>query len=210
MSTATSTLVSGSWLNPCLVVSVFTLALYFVFLTGCRPQEAAYVVHHKKVRQNPYYDFADRAAFIAETPADFNKTDRDYVWLVPLYDEVFVALEEHFSFLPDSPFKDALDLCGKLDYWFNKTMKDAKLPLRNEKGQKFTMRSIRCYRATEWVRECAECKVLKQLEPPNPLQHEKNSLTVKKNYAQRGADSELEAYRRCREKYPDRMKELYF
>ena len=97
MSTATSTLVSGSWLNPCLVVSVFTLALYFVFLTGCRPQEAAYVVHHKKVRQNPYYDFADRAAFIAETPADFNKTDRDYVWLVPLYDEVFVALEEHFS-----------------------------------------------------------------------------------------------------------------
>ena len=85
LSTATRTLVSESWLNPCLVVSVFTVAIYFIFLTGCRPQEAAYIVHHKNVRKNPYYDFADRAAFIAETPADFNKTDRDYVWLVPQY-----------------------------------------------------------------------------------------------------------------------------
>ena len=127
---------------------------------------------------------------------------------MPLYEEVFVALEEHLKFLADSPFKDALDLSQKLDYWFNKTMKAAKLPLRNEKGQKFTMRSIRCYRATEWVKECSECKVLKWPEPPNPLQHEKDSLTVKKNYAKRGADSELEAFRRCREKHPNRMKEL--
>ena len=100
-------------------------------------------------------------------------------------------------------------MSDKLDYWFNKTMKAAKLTLRNEKGQKFTMRSIRCYRATEWVMECAECKVLKWPEPPNPLQHEKDSMTVKRNYAQRGADSELEAYRRCREKYSARMQKLY-
>ena len=88
-------------------------------------------------------------------------------------------------------------------------MRNAKLPIRNKKNQKYTMRSIRCYRATEWVRDCAECKVLKWPEPPNPLQHEKDSMTVKKNYSQRGADSYLEALRRCREKYPARMKELY-
>ena len=190
-------------------VLFIVVALFILLLTGCRPNEAAYIVQHKSMRHNPYVDFAARADFIAETPGSFNKTGKPYVWLVPNYEGVFDAIVNHFNHLEESPFEDEEDLSERLDYWYNKTMRDAKLLIRNSKNQKYTMRSIRCYKATEWVRECAESKVLKWPEPPNPLQHEKDSMTVKKNYAQRGADSELEAYRRCREKHPARMKELY-
>ena len=187
----------------------FVLALFILLLTGCRPSEAAYIVQHRSMSNNPYTDFAARASLIAETPDEFNKTGRNYVWLVPNYDGVLEAIINHFCTMEDSPYKDEYELSEKLDYWFNKTMQDAKLPIRSSKNQKYTMRSIRCYRATEWVKECAECKVLNWPEPPNPLQHEKDSTTVKKYYAQRGADCRLEAFKRCREKYPDRMHELY-
>ena len=70
------------------------------------------------------------------------------------------------------------------------------------------MRSMRCYRATEWVKRRAECEILGDLVPPNPLQHETDAKTIIKNYAAKGANNQLEARRRCWEKYPERMEEL--
>ena len=81
--------------------------------------------------------------------------------------------------------------------------------MKSASGKNYTMRSIRCYWATKWVKTCAECRVLRTLEPPNPLQHEKDSKTVLKHYAELGSDSEFEARKRCWEKYPERMEELY-
>ena len=57
-------------------------------------------------------------------------------------------------------------------------MDEAKLARLDKNGHKYTMRSIRCYRATEWVKKRAECKILGDMEPPNPLQHEKDAKTV--------------------------------
>ena len=46
------------------------------------------------------------------------------------------------------------------------------------------------------------------MEPPNPLQHEKDAKTVIQNYAAKGADDVFEARRRCWQKYPERMEQL--
>ena len=63
------------------------------------------------------------------------------------------------------------------------------------------MRTVRAYRATEYIRLRAEYKVMKWTpEPPNPLQHlsDKTTLTY---YAAQGSDSQWEARRRCVQKY---------
>ena len=101
-----------------------------------------------------------------------------------------------FNF-PPSPFEDEETFTKALDYWFGKVMKLTELPSENENGHKYTMRSIRCYRATEWVKRRAECEILGDLVPPNPLQHETNAKTIIKNYAAKGANNQLEARRRC-------------
>ena len=59
--------------------------------------------------------------------------------------------------LPVSPFQDAGAFKRTLDYWFGKVMDEAKLARLDKNGHKYTMRSIRCYRATEWVKKRTEC-----------------------------------------------------
>ena len=63
------------------------------------------------------------------------------------------------------------------------------------------MRTVRAYRATEYMKLRAEYMVMEWTPlPPNPLQHlsVKTTLTY---YAAQGSDSEWEARRRCVEKY---------
>ena len=53
----------------------------------------------------------------------------------------------------------------------------------------FNMRSIRAFRATEWLKLYTEYKVMKWVpEPPNPLTHS-TSKTVKDHYATQGSDN---------------------
>ena len=78
----------------------------------------------------------------------------------------------------------------------------------NNKRHRYSMRNVRCVRATEWVMKCAECRILGDIEPPNPLQHEGDAATIIKHYALQGAANPLEARRRCWEKYPARMEAL--
>ena len=63
------------------------------------------------------------------------------------------------------------------------------------------MRTIRAYRATEWVKLDTEYKVMNwRPAPPNPLQH-RDRKTAIENYAAKGSDDIQEAYKRCLEKY---------
>ena len=146
---------------------VFVLALYVLFHTGCRPEEAAYIVQHKSVYKNVYPDFLDHHNYTAASPADYNKTDRDYLWLLPK--AMNIVLESVLFNLPPSPFIDEETFTRALDYWFGKVMKETKLPREDENKHKYTMRSVRCYRATEWVKKRAECEIIGDLVPPNPL-----------------------------------------
>ena len=54
------------------------------------------------------------------------------------------------------------------------------------------MRSIRCTVATNYLRLCAECKVLKKDPPPNPLNHLDLS-TARRYYADKLADDDHDA-----------------
>lgn len=68
-------------------------------------------------------------------------------------------------------------------------------------GNHYDLRTIRAYRATEWVKLAMEYRVMNwKPEPPNPLQHTDWKTTLD-HYAVKGCESELEARRRCSQKY---------
>jgi hypothetical protein len=90
-------------------------------------------------------------------------------------------------------------------YLYNKTLDHLKI------SKKYTMRSIRCWHATEWVKMRTEYFIMgwEDKVPPNPLQHEDYKTTLI-YYAQKGSDNREEAYERCLDKYPreDMPKEM--
>ena len=145
--------------------------------------------------------------YMATTPLSFNKTKRKYLWFLPR--RINSAISAIMA-LPKSPFDDVQHLTRRLDYWFgDAVMGKADVPTHSKANRKYTMRSIRCTWATDWIKRCADCRVLRWPEPPNPLQHEENAKTVLNNYAEPGADSEIDARKRCWELHRDRMIELY-
>ena len=79
-------------------------AVYVLFYTGCRPEEAAYIVQHRTIAASQYTEFLEDIEFVATTPAAYNKTPKDYLWLLPREMDRFV--KEVWAELPKSPFKD--------------------------------------------------------------------------------------------------------
>lgn len=59
------------------------LALYVLLCTGCRPNEAAYIVFNKSIFRNDYFLKTIKVEFKATMPSDFTKTKIDYFWLLP-------------------------------------------------------------------------------------------------------------------------------
>ena len=57
--------------------------MLFVLATGCRPKEGAYIVQHKTIRRNDYLVKHMVHNYQAFVPADFTKTERDYLYLLP-------------------------------------------------------------------------------------------------------------------------------
>ena len=165
----------------------FYIAIHFLLFTGCRPQEAAYVVLNKTIVDNdyivPHYD----RKFKATSPIEVNKTEMDYFWLLPPEaEEVVKAIMQHAS--PEyGDFKILAD--DMRSYFQNQVMKKIGVKTRYSAKRLFNMRSIRAYRATEWLKLFTEYKVMKWVpEPPNPLTHT-NEKTVKDHYATRGSDN---------------------
>ena len=65
----------------------------------------------------------------------------------------------------------------------------------------YNLRSIRAYRATEWIKLVMEYKRMRwSPEPPNPLSHT-DWKTARDHYATKGCDNEWEASKRCVDKY---------
>ena len=77
----------------------------------------------------------------------------------------------------------------------------AGVPEKNPKKQIYSMRTIRAYRATEYIKLRTEYKVMGwSPSPPNPLQHTNDRMTLD-NYAEKGSDNVHEARKRCALKY---------
>ena len=128
----------------------------------------------------------DKIDYIATVSEDLTKTKTDYRWLLRSVDNVFYNVLQKVSV---SDYKDRLRLYAGLDYWYEKVRKDAGVSITDSKGGSLSMRSVRCYHATERVKTRAEMLFMKWSKgiPPNPLQHTTQNLTIK-TYADKGAN----------------------
>ena len=171
------------------------LTLYILFVTGCRPTEAAHILFEKTFILNDYKHLPYK--WKATADSSFTKTHRDYTWMIPNEANDIVDLILRLG-TTDYTKQDVLK--EDLKYWYWKTMRDAGLDLENEDDERLNMRSIRCYFATEWVKFDAECKWMGWTRPPNPLQHESATTTLR-YYSETGADNQQDAIKRCIVKY---------
>ena len=101
---------------------------------------------------------------------DLTKTRRDYFWYLKRPDNL---LYDVLQMVDTSDYENAWTLYAGLDYWYEKVRRDALVNERDESGAFLSMRSIRCYHATEWVKLKTEYELMdeKHAIPPNPLQH---------------------------------------
>ena len=175
------------------------VAIFFLLATGCRPKEAAIIVQTKSIEKANYHYPHQEHTFKATAPSDDVKTRRNYFWLLPMRtDAVVKQLRE----LTDTGYGKHETLTATLNkFWDRQILAKVNVPQTDPHGHRYSMRTVRAYRATEYIRLRAEYRVMQwKPEPPNPLQHlsTKTTLTY---YAAQGSDSEWEARRRCVEKY---------
>ena len=143
-----------------------------------------------------------KAKFKATAPGSVTKTGRDYFWLLPTsLDEAVKGVREHAS----TGFETWQELKISLkDYFLKQVLQKEKLKYRHNAKKQYSLKSLRAYRATEWVKLFMEYKKMGwKPEPPNPLAHTDMGTTLK-NYAMKGCNSEMEASARCIEKYSHR------
>ena len=189
-----------------LYIFLLCAAIEVVLITGCRPKEAAYVVYHASVtksRSKSTVDGITENTYKLFCPRAFTKTKLDYSWQVRYDDK---RMNQISDILGLTSFKDAAHLLRAVEYWFNKIVKDAKLP-RPPAGAQWTLRSARCLHATEWYRLTLQHQIMHYQKPPNPLHHvcERTSLRY---YAVKDENHWGIAHQRCREKWPEKYAEL--
>ena len=86
-------------------------------------------------------------------------------------------------------------------YCQNQVVAKADVDKLHSDKKHYSMRTMRAFRATEWLKLALEYKVMEwDPAPPNPLAHKKSSTLIK-HYAEIGCDDEWQARRRCYTKY---------
>ena len=166
---------------------------------GCRPKEAAWILFNKSISRNDIRVTHQSHKWKATMPKEHTKTKVDYVWLVPaVLNDLVQAMITHDG--------TGYDDYEKLKDSLRKFFADTVLPeagVRRQAAPKklYNLRSIRAFRATEWVKLDMEYKMMEWRDPPrNPLQHLNVKTTLKK-YAELGSNDENSAKKRCITKY---------
>ena len=146
-------------------------AIFVVLVTGCRPKEAAYIVHSKSIRANDYYVKHMVHKLQAFVPASVSKTKRDYLWLLP---DEFEKVYNLILNLKETGFATYAELRKPMvPFYTEHVLKKAKVPVRHSDKNNYCMRTSRAYRATEWIKLVTEYRFMKwKPEPLNPAQHE--------------------------------------
>ena len=167
----------------------------FVLITGCRPNEAAYIVHENSVQKNDFPDFKD-CVWKATMPKEVTKTKRDYKWRIPSSENEVVGLLRVLH--KWRSLKKDLDTRAKFhknidDFYTRIVLKDAE---KDNDGftefspseQRHTMRTIRSWHGTQWAMEAELAKRAGRPLPFNPLQHV-NNKTLLRHYAVNAPDA---------------------
>ena len=139
--------------------------------------------------------------FQATCPRVVTKTDRDYFWCLNASATKCVEAIRNHTF---TGYDDYLDLKESMrKFWVRQVLAKSGLPTMSKSNQIYSLRSVRAMRATEWVKEFMEFKVMGWTPaPPNPLTHTEWSTTLK-YYAVKGSEDEWQARRRAFAKYAD-------
>ena len=144
------------------------------------------MVYSRSVHQNDFVQYADK--FKVTAVETVTKTDKDYVWVVKDEESAVCSLITGQP-SPDPNFKHFLALYDCLHHHYGQVLKQKKI------NSRFTMKTIRCYYATEWVKKKTECELTGEVVPPNPLQHD-SAKTTEYYYAAKGSSSVEEARKR--------------
>ena len=173
----------------------------FLYYTGCRTVEAAWVVQHKAIEEevNPAYLIDGK--YKATMPANHTKTAIVYEWYLPV--EANDIVKEILS-LGNTGYANYRKLTdGLSDYFDDQILKKAGIPTENNLKLKYNMRSIRKYRATEYVKLLTDYVTMGWAPlPSNPFQHTDLRMTISR-YAAAGSDNKVQSQLRCFEKYKD-------
>ena len=157
------------------------------------------MVMHQTIAPNDYYVPHENHHFKATAPAMITKTKRDYFWLLPMeFKELVPTYADHRQ----TGFNSFEDLKETLrSYFSNMVLKRAEVKVFSKGSKEYTMKNIRCTRASQWLKLVTEYRVMEwKIEPPNPLTHTDES-TVKKFYAAKGCEDRWQATKRCYDKY---------
>ena len=168
-------------------------------MTGCRQSEAAYIVFNRSIKDNDYIVRHNSFSRMATVPASDTKTDKDYFWLISAsHTKIMDMIVQNIN----TGFASAEALKKSLKAYFREqTLKKADIPVHHSGNRLYNMRSIRSFHATEWVKLVLEYRLMGWTpEPPNPLQHESERMTID-HYATKGVTNKVEVQQRCLRKY---------
>ena len=143
------------------------VAIYFQYITGCRPWEAAWVALHKGLRATTYIDLEQIYPTTVFMPLAATKTAWDYEWFIRKNQDWFVKiLRQH-----KPPHIEQKLLAKQLDWWHNKVVRSAKQVLGMDGKVSICFRSVRRTHANEWYFYKTKCEAMNLEYIPNPLQH---------------------------------------
>ena len=135
----------------------------------------------------------------ASAPKEITKTARDYLWLLPVEMNPFahaILVHGGTGFAGYEKLKDSMR-----KFFTDTVLPGAGAPREAAARKLYSLRTVRAFRATEYIKLLKEYEVMGwRPEPINPLSHTDLKTTLK-YYAETGADEVLAARLRCIEKY---------
>ena len=131
--------------------------------------------------------------------AEITKTSIDYTWILPGELTSFVKPIKELEGTGCDTFTQLKDSLRK--FFSNVVLPKAGLLRRAPTNKLYNLRSVRSMRATQYVRLLKEYQVMGwEPKPLNPLTHTTLKTTLTK-YAETGCDNEMQAKKRCVDKY---------
>ena len=159
--------------------NLFEIGLLFLYITGCRPTEAAWVAMARSADLVEYDELKSQYSHVIIMPKKETKTGIDYVWYI---DHKYARFVDALTSLKMEHFTRK-QMVDRMRHTHDRFIKhDASLSTqRGADGHSLTFRSIRRQHGTAWLQYYERCQVEGTEPMPNPLQHT-STTTIRRHY----------------------------
>lgn len=114
-------------------------------VTGCRLNEAAWVIHHNSIKPNRFTELKEKYPFVAIMPKALTKTKVEYVWYIHwTHRELAMKILGGGIVNPLVTDKPLLIFRRALEYWMTKAVNESFAEV--QEIEPTNARSIRRYR----------------------------------------------------------------